>query len=93
MIAAEYYDLCAAHDWYYEHRGHRRWLLGKRDHTALLNLAFANPDFQAIYDAWHAHAFGGEIWGTPEAPRPERPAVVTFPGDAPTVHPDQLRIV
>lgn len=76
MTLQEFYDKCAAFDWYYEYSDdHRVWQRGCTAHDALRAEAASDPAKSEIYQAWHKHMFTGEPWKSERAPRPEKPAV------------------
>lgn len=75
MNAQEFYDACEKLDWHYAMSDdHRVWTRGIEANDKLMDQAPLGSENRAIYDAWHKHIFSGEPWGTPKAPKPERPA-------------------
>jgi hypothetical protein len=74
MTLAEFYDRCAAFDWFYDYSDdHRVWQRGCAAHDVLRAESARDPAKREIYQAWRRHMFGGPEWGTQKAPCPERP--------------------
>ena len=93
MIAAEFYDKCAAHDWFYDLSDDQSvGMRGECQRKNLVALANESVEFLAIFNAWQAFMFSGPAFGTPKNPKPDRPAVSTFDGDVPSVHPEQMEL-
>lgn len=91
MIAAEYYDLCAAHDWSYNFTDdHNAWKRGEAERLRLIELFTAQPELHNIFIEWQNWYIDRLNFVNAEIPA--RPNVVTFPGDVPTVHPNQLSL-
>lgn len=94
MIAAEFWDLCEAHDWYYNFTDdHGVWKRGEAERLRLIELSEDNPEFARIFDAFQAHKLAPIMTNNACHPRkPKRPEVTTFEGSMPTVHPDQMSL-
>ena len=70
----EFWDKLSSHDWYYPMSDDgRSYHAGKDSESKLLSLAKESEEHQALYDAWVAHKWSGDPWGTEQQPRPERP--------------------
>lgn len=90
MIAAEFYDLCAAHDWTYNFSDdHRVWKRGEAERKRLVSLMQDHHEFQGIFYAWQNYMFRDR--GEP-IERPERPEVTTFPGSVPNINEGQMTL-
>lgn len=92
MLAAQFHDLCEAHDFQYHMGSLRRLNTGELSMARIRAALAERPDLRPIYDAWAEHRFSGPAYGRPRAPKPERPKLDTFPGKAPAVHEDQLTL-
>ncbi len=102
MTPAEYFDACAAHDWYFEFSDSGAvWRRGRDARAKLDALADTTPAHRAIRDAFGAYMFSGEAFGCPAAPLPSRALLVNAGIDAQavdtaattckdSVHPEQL---
>lgn len=75
MTLQEFYDELNSHDWYYMYSDdHRVWSAGERDRKRLQELSKQIEGGQKLYEEFFEHHFSGEIFGTTEAPKPERPS-------------------
>lgn len=72
---AQFWDVLDGFDWYYMMSDDGSvYRAGERGYQRIFNMAKAGgPDFEALFEKFGDHKFSGEPWGTPNAPRPERP--------------------
>ena len=71
MTTTEFFNEAAGHDWYYEMSDDHRYYVAGRQHKQKLQAAAqGDPVKTAILDAWTAHMFSGEPWGTEKTARP-----------------------
>lgn len=74
MGLAEYWDNLNRHDWYYQFSDdHGVWCAGESDAGRLAALAMLSNEHKAMHEQFTKHYYSGEAWGTPRAPKPERP--------------------
>lgn len=94
MTRHEFYNRCAAHDWYFDWSDamDTRYRASAVEHRELSALAETAGELRSIWEAWKAYAYSGPAFGTPRAPYPEAPSVSTFAGEAPALIPGQLSI-
>lgn len=51
MDESDFYDLLAAHDWYYQYSDdHKYWVIGRNRMAAIKNVLKSNPELQGMYN-------------------------------------------
>src|SRR5262245_2918175 len=71
---AEFWDMLAAKDWYYEMSDdHSVWTRGVAYDQKLAAIRKESPEHEKLASEFTAHYYSGKPWGTVQSPLPERP--------------------
>ena len=74
MTIQEYWDLLCKHDWYYEFTDDgKKHSQGSWERKAIVELSSTSTEFLKLYTDFMQYYFSGLAYGTPKAPKPERP--------------------
>lgn len=94
MRLSDFWDLCAAHDWYFEMASsNERFQRGLQQRNLLRGCASESLQHERLYAQFSASKFSGPTWGTEKKPLPVRPLTIsTFPEPQPAACPGQLSL-
>lgn len=71
MTKEMYFTLCQYFDWMYAMSDDNHvYTAGNAGERNLVKYYEANPEWKAIYDAWHDFYYSGSNFGKPQAPKP-----------------------